>query len=85
MPGHKRGQVRVKVIVTSISLESLKTLMGRIELMMPKDREGMFQTELFDRYQHNEKALTLTIMEMYVQGVSTIKVKKITEELWLLP
>jgi putative transposase len=49
--------------------------------MVPKDREGRFQTELFDRYQRNEKALTLAIMETYVQGVSTRKVKKITEEL----
>ena len=60
---------------------TLKTRVGRIELMVPKDREGRFQTELFDKYQRNEKALTLAIMEMYVQGVSTRKVKKITEEL----
>ena len=60
---------------------TLKTRVGRIELMIPKDREGRFQTELFDKYQRSEKALSLAIMEMYVQGVSTRKVKKITEEL----
>lgn len=60
---------------------TLKTRVGRIELIVPKDREGRFQTELFEKYQRNEKALTLAIMEMYVQGVSTRKVKKITEEL----
>jgi len=60
---------------------TLKTRVGRIELMVPKDREGRFQTELFERYQRNEKALCLAIMEMYLQGVSTRKVKKITEEL----
>ena len=60
---------------------TLKTRVGRIELMVPKDREGRFQTELSDRCQRNEKALILAIMEMYVQGVSTRKVKKITEEL----
>jgi len=49
--------------------------------MVPKDREGRFQTELFEKYQRNEKALVLAIIEMYVQGVSTRKVKKITEEL----
>ncbi len=59
----------------------LKTRVGRLELMVPKDREGRFQTELFDKYQRNEKALTLAIMEMYIQGVSTRKVKKITDEL----
>jgi len=60
---------------------TLKTRVGRLELMVPKDREGRFQTELFEKYQRNEKALVLAIAEMYVQGVSTRKVKKITEEL----
>jgi len=54
---------------------------GRIELQVPKDREGRFQTELFERYQRSEKALTLAIAESYVQGVSTWKIKKITEKL----
>ena len=60
---------------------TLKTRVGQLELMVPKDREGRFQTELFEKYQRNEKALVLAIIEMYVQGVSTRKVKKITEEL----
>ena len=60
---------------------TLKTRVGRLDLMVPKDREGRFQTELFEKYQRNEKALVLAIIEMYVQGVSTRKVKKITEEL----
>ena len=60
---------------------TLKTRVGRLELMVPKDREGRFQTELFEKYQRNEKALVLAIIEMYVRGVSTRKVKKITEEL----
>ncbi len=51
------------------------------ELVVPKDREGRFQTELFERYQRSEKALTLAIAEAYVQGVSTRKMKKITESL----
>lgn len=59
----------------------LKTRVGRLELMVPKDREGRFQTELFEKYQRSEKALMLAIAEMYVQGVSTRKVRKITEEL----
>lgn len=60
---------------------TLKTRVGRLKLMVPKDREGRFQTELFEKYQRNEKALVLSIVEMYVQGVSTRKVKNITEEL----
>jgi transposase-like protein len=60
---------------------TLKTRVGRLELQVPKDRDGQFRTELFDKYQRNEKALVCAIAQMYVQGVSTRKVKKITEEL----
>jgi putative transposase len=60
---------------------TLMTRLGRMELMVPKDREGRFQTELFERYQRSEKALVLSLVEMYVQGVSTRKVKAITEAL----
>ena len=48
---------------------------------MPQDREGTFSTQLFSRYQRNEKALVLALMEMYVEGVSTRKVTEITEAL----
>jgi len=60
---------------------TLTTRLGRMELMIPKDREGHFQTELFERYQRSEKALMLSLVEMYVHGVSTRKVKAITEAL----
>ncbi len=60
---------------------TLKTRVGTLELLVPQDREGRFQTELFQRYQRNEKALVLALMEMYVQGVSPRRVKKITEAL----
>jgi len=59
----------------------LNTRLGTMELMVPKDRDGRFQTELFDRYQRSEKALMLGVVQMYLQGVSTRKVKKITEDL----
>lgn len=60
---------------------TLNTRVGRLDLMVPKDREGRFQTELFEKYQRTEKALVLAVAEMYVQGVSTRKVRAITEEL----
>ena len=59
----------------------LTTRVGSLDLEVPRDREGTFKTELFERYQRNEKALVLALMEMVVQGVSTRKVKKITDEL----
>jgi len=60
---------------------TLRTRVGTLNLLVPQDREGTFSTRLFCRYQRNEKALVLALMEMYVEGVSTRKVKDITEEL----
>ena len=59
----------------------LTTRVGTLELEVPRDREGKFQTALFQRYQRSEKALVLALMQMVVQGVSTRRVKKITTEL----
>ena len=59
----------------------LVTRIGKLELRVPRDRDGRFSTELFSRYQRSEKALVSALAEMYVQGVSTRKVKAITEEL----
>ena len=55
--------------------------MGPSELEVPRDREGTFQTQLFDRYQRSEKALVLGLMEKAHEGVSTRRVKKITGKL----
>ena len=55
--------------------------MGKLELRVPQDRQGRFRTEVFERYQRSEKALVAALAEMYVQGVSTRKVKAVTEEL----
>ena len=60
---------------------TLITRVGKLELRVPRDRDGRFSTELFERYQRSEKALVSALAEMYVQGVSTRKVKAITEEL----
>src|ERR1700692_2080488 len=60
---------------------SLITRVGKLELRVPQDRSGQFSTELVERYQRSERALVAALAEMYVQGVSTRKVKAITEEL----
>jgi transposase-like protein len=82
--GYRNGHYRRK----------LTTRVGTLELEVPRDREGTFQTKLFKRYQHAqkflgaEKALVLALMQMVnvdlmrsTQGVSTRRVKKITTEL----
>ena len=60
---------------------TLMTRVGKLELRVPQDRQGRFRTDVFERYQRSEKALVGALAEMYVQGVSTRKVKAITEEL----
>jgi putative transposase len=48
-------------------------------LRVPQDRNGRFSTEIFERYERSEKALVAALTEMYIQGVSTRKVKAISE------
>ncbi len=60
---------------------TLVTRVGKLELQVPQDRQGRFSTEVFERYQRSEKALVSALAQMYIQGVSTRKVKAITEEL----
>jgi transposase-like protein len=59
----------------------LTTRVGTLTLRVPQVRAGEFSTDLFARYQRNEQALVLTLMEMVIQGVSTRKVAAITETL----
>ena len=60
---------------------ALVTRVGTLQLRVPQDRDGTFSTELFARYQRSEQALVTTLMEMYLQGVSTRNVAAITEAL----
>ena len=60
---------------------TLITRVGKLELRVPQDRQGQFSTQVFERYQRSEKALVSALAEMYIPGVSTRKVKQITEEL----
>lgn len=60
---------------------ALKTRVGNIMLHVCRDRDGEFQTALFEKYQRWEKALVGTIAEMYFSGISTRKVSGIMEEL----
>ncbi len=57
------------------------TRLGELELAVPTERSGRYRTRLFERYQRSEQAFLLTLQEMYLAGVSTRKVRQITEEL----
>jgi putative transposase len=60
---------------------TLITRVGKLTLRVPQDRNGYFRTDVFERYQRSEKALVVALSEMYIQGVSTRKVKEVTEQL----
>ena len=52
---------------------------GRLDLRVPRLRNGRFDTEMFGRLQRSEQALLLALVEMVVNGVSTRKVSRIVE------
>ena len=59
----------------------VKTRMGEIDFEIPQVREGGFYPAALEKGMRSERALTITLAEMYVQGVSTRKVKTIIERL----
>ena len=61
--------------------KTIQTRVGNITFSVPQVREGAFYPEALEKGLRSERALTLALAEMYVQGVSTRKVKAITEQL----
>ena len=61
--------------------KTVRTRMGEITFAVPQVREGGFYPTALEKGLRSERALVATLAEMYVQGVSTRKVKAITEEL----
>ena len=61
--------------------KTVRTRIGEITFAVPQVREGGFYPSALEKGMRSERALMTTLAEMYVQGVSTRKVKAITEEL----
>lgn len=61
--------------------KTVKTRIGEITFAVPQVRQGGFYPSALEKGLRSERALVATLAEMYVQGVSTRKVKAITEEL----
>lgn len=61
--------------------KTLTTRVGKITFSVPQVREGGFYPQALAKGLRSERALVLALAEMYVQGVSTRKVKAITEQL----
>ena len=61
--------------------KTVKTRVGEIEFEVPQVRQGKFYPDALKKGLRSERALTLALAEMYVQGVSTRRVAAITEQL----
>lgn len=61
--------------------KTVNTRTGKVHLEVPQTRDGEFYPSSLERGLRSERALKIALAEMYVQGVSTRKVAKITEEL----
>jgi putative transposase len=72
---HRRGYAN------GFKPKTLATRVGKVELQVPQTRDMEFYPKSLERGVRSERALKLAVAEMYVQGVSTRKVTKITSEL----
>ena len=61
--------------------KTVRTRLGDITFAIPQVREGGFYPSALEKGMRSERALLIALAEMYVQGVSTRRVKAITEEL----
>ena len=61
---------------------NLVTSTGRIEdLKVPRDREGQFHTQTFERYSRYEPHIAEGLTQMFVAGTSTQKVGEVAQTL----
>ena len=70
--GHRNGSY-TRDLVTST---------GRLEnIMVPRDREGQFHTQAFERYSRYEPHIAEGLTQMFVTGTSTHKVGEVAQTL----
>jgi len=83
---HQRTDAR-RGYANGFKPKTLNTRLGELPLQVPQTRDYAdehgrpFYPSALERGVRSERALTLAIAEMYVQGVSTRKVTKVMEEL----
>jgi putative transposase len=54
---------------------------GKLKLKVPRTRNGEFSTSVFEKYARCDQALVISMLEMFINGVSTRKVSNIVEQL----
>lgn len=61
--------------------KTIKSRVGEVTLDIPQVREGGFYPSSLEKGMRSERALLITLAEMYIQGVSTRKVTAIIEKM----
>lgn len=59
----------------------MRTRVGELALQVPQTRDSQFYPSVLEKGMRCERALRMVLAEAYVQGVSTRKMAKVTEEL----
>jgi len=70
--GYRNGFYSRDLLTSTGSIEDLK---------VPRDREGHFHTQVFERYRRYEPHVAEGLTQMFVAGVSTHKVGEVSETL----
>ena len=68
--GYRNGFYQRDLVTSSGRLEALK---------VPRDREGQFHTQVFDRYSRYEPHIAEGLTQMFVTGTSTHKVGEVAQ------
>jgi len=77
---HERTEER-RGYANGFKPKTVQTRIGALTFEVPQTRDGKFYPNSLEKGLRSERALKLAVAEMYVNGVSTRKVAKITEEL----
>lgn len=77
---YERSEAR-KGYANGFKPKTVQTRVGALELDVPQVRDSSFYPSSLEKGLRSERALKVALAEMYVQGVSTRKVAKITEQL----
>jgi len=72
---HRRGHAN------DFKPKRVKTRFGELELAVPQTRASDFYPSCLDKGLQSERALRLALDEAYVQGVSTRRMARLSEEL----
>lgn len=72
---HRRGHAN------GYKSKTVQTRVGALEFDVPQVRDSSFYPSSLEKGLRSERALKIALAEMYIQGVSTRKVAKITEQL----